>query len=97
MTYTIEQTPIFRRWLGSMRDLRAKIAVARRIDRVTSGNLGNVKHIADGVLEMRLDIGPGYRVYFTVKAGVVIILLAGGDKSSQAADIRQARQLAREV
>ncbi|MDD0975228.1 type II toxin-antitoxin system RelE/ParE family toxin [Pseudomonas fontis] len=97
MIYTIEQTQRFRSWLEGMRDLRAKIAIGRRLERASVGNLGDVRCIGEGVSEMRLDTGPGYRVYFTVRTGVVIVLLAGGDKSSQAADIRLARSLAKEV
>ena len=88
---------MFVKWRSSIRDLRAKIAIARRIDRASVGNLGDVKSVGDGVSEMRVDVGAGYRVYFTLRNGVVIILLAGGDKSSQNADIRRAKKLAKEV
>ena len=84
-------------WHASVRDLRAKIAIARRIDRASAGNLGDIKPVGDGVSEMRVDVGAGYRVYFIMRNGVVIILLAGGDKSSQNADIRRAKKLAKEV
>jgi putative addiction module killer protein len=97
MNYLIQQTIMFVKWRSSIRDLRAKIAIARRIDRASVGNLGDVKSVGDGVSEMRVDVGAGYRVYFTLRNGVVIILLAGGDKSSQNADIRRAKKLAKEV
>lgn len=84
-------------WHASIRDLRAKVAIARRIDRASTGNLGDIKSVGDGVSEMRVDVGAGYRVYFTLRNGVVIVLLAGGDKSSQNTDIRRAKKLAREV
>jgi putative addiction module killer protein len=84
-------------WHASIRDLRAKVAIARRIDRASTGNLGDIKSVGDGVSEMRVDVGAGYRVYFTMRNGVVIVLLAGGDKSSQNTDIRRAKKLAREV
>ncbi|MBN6772600.1 type II toxin-antitoxin system RelE/ParE family toxin [Pseudomonas granadensis] len=95
MTYLIQQTATFQAWHRSIRDLQAKVAIARRIDRASTGNLGDAKSVGDGVSEMRLDIGPGYRVYFTIRNGAVIILLAGGDKSSQSADIRRAQKLPR--
>ena len=97
MNYLIQQTTIFVTWHASIRDLRAKIAIARRIDRASAGNLGDIKPVGDGVSEMRVDVGAGYRVYFTMRNGVVIVLLAGGDKSSQNTDIRRAKKLAREV
>jgi putative addiction module killer protein len=73
------------------------VAIARRIDRASTGNLGDVKSVGDGVSEMRVDVGAGYRVYFTMRNGAVIVLLAGGDKSSQSADIRRAQKMAKEV
>ncbi|MBU0526509.1 MULTISPECIES: type II toxin-antitoxin system RelE/ParE family toxin [Pseudomonas] len=97
MNYIVQQTMIFVAWHASVRDLRAKIAIARRIDRASAGNLGDIKPVGDGVSEMRVDVGAGYRVYFTLRNSVVIVLLAGGDKSSQTADIRRAKKLAKEV
>ncbi|MGH8330078.1 MAG: type II toxin-antitoxin system RelE/ParE family toxin [Pseudomonas fluorescens] len=97
MNYLIQQTMIFATWHASVRDLRAKLAIARRIDRASAGNLGDIKPVGDGVSEMRVDVGAGYRVYFTMRNSVVIVLLAGGDKSSQTVDIRRAKKLAKEV
>lgn len=97
MNYLIQQTQTFTVWHSSIRDLRAKIAIARRIDRAAAGNPGDVKSVGDGISELRVDVGAGYRVYFTVRSGIVIVLLAGGDKSSQDADIRRAKKLAKEV
>ncbi|WP_095131332.1 type II toxin-antitoxin system RelE/ParE family toxin [Pseudomonas sp. Irchel s3h14] len=97
MNYLIQQTMIFATWHASVRDLQAKLAIARRIDRASAGNLGDIKPVGDGVSEMRVDVGAGYRVYFTMRNSVVIVLLAGGDKSSQTADIRRAKKLAKEV
>jgi putative addiction module killer protein len=97
MNYLIQQTMIFATWHASVRDLRAKLAIARRIDRASAGNLGDIKPVGDGVSEMRVDVGAGYRVYFTMRNSVVIVLLAGGNKSSQTADIRRAKKLAKEV
>lgn len=97
MNYLIQQTKAFVSWHSALRDLRAKVAIARRIDRASAGNLGDVKSVGDGISELRVDIGAGYRVYFTLRGDVVIVLLAGGDKSSQDADIRRAKKLAKEV
>ncbi|MHC8339915.1 type II toxin-antitoxin system RelE/ParE family toxin [Pseudomonas sp. HLT2-19-2] len=97
MNYLVQQTMIFATWHASVRDLRAKLAIARRIDRASAGNLGDIKPVGDGVSEMRVDVGAGYRVYFTMRDSVVIVLLAGGNKSSQTADIRRAKKLAKEV
>lgn len=97
MNYLIRQTAVFQAWHQSVRNLRAKVAIARRIDRASTGNLGDVKSVGDGVSEMRVDVGAGYRVYFTMRNGAVIVLLAGGDKSSQSADIRRAQKMAKEV
>jgi putative addiction module killer protein len=97
MNYIIQQTMIFATWHASVRDLRAKLAIARRIDRASAGNLGDIKPVGDGVSEMRVDVGAGYRVYFTMRNSVVIVLLVGGDKSSQTVDIRRAKKLAKEV
>ena len=97
MNYLIQKTKDFDRWHHSLRDLRAKVAVARRIDRAANGNLGDNKSVGEGVSELRIDVGAGYRVYYTMRREVVIILLAGGDKSSQASDIKKAKSLAQEV
>ncbi len=80
-----------------MRDIRAKVAIARRIDHAKAGNLGDVKSIGEGVSDLRIDVGAGYRVYFTMRGEVVIVLLAGGDKPTQQADIKKAQKLAKEV
>ena len=80
-----------------MRDLRAKVAIARRIERVKLGNLGDVKSVGEGISELRVTVGAGYRVYFTMRNGLIVVLLAGGDKSTQQADIKRARELAQEV
>lgn len=84
----------FTHWLGQLRDLRAKSKVQARIRRATIGNLGDVKPVGDGVSEMRIDHGPGYRVYFMQRGAVLIVLLCGGDKSTQDADIVRAKAIA---
>lgn len=97
MTYLIQQTKSFAEWHVALRDMRAKIAIARRIERASAGNLGDVKPVGEGVSEMRIDVGAGYRVYFITRDRTIIILLVGGDKSTQPADIKQAKTLAKEV
>lgn len=95
--YFIQQTDTFSCWLSRLRDLKAKAAIIRRVARVREGNLGDVKPIGDGVSEMRLDVGPGYRLYFTRRGEVVVVLLCGGDKSSQSRDIELAKKLAGDI
>lgn len=97
MFYTIQQTETFAKWLKGLRDIRAKAAIYRRLDRAATGNLGDVKIVGEGVLEMRIDLGPGYRLYFTERNGRLLLLLAGGDKSTQQFDIQRAIKLAKQV
>jgi putative addiction module killer protein len=97
MSYTVNQTETFEKWHGSLRDIRAKTAISRRIYRAERGNLGEIKSVGGGVTEMKIDVGAGYRVYYTMRGGVMIFLLAGGDKASQQADIDRAIKLAKEV
>lgn len=93
----IRQTEVFSEWLLGLRDLRARARIQARIDRLESGNAGDVKPVGERVSEMRIDYGPGYRVYFIRRGSELIILLAGGDKSSQLKDIRGALSLARNL
>ena len=95
--YTIFQTETFSKWLAKLKDLRGKVAVARRIERAQTGNLGDVKSVGEEVWEMRIPVGAGYRAYYTKEGDRIIILLCGGDKSTQERDIRKAGQLAKEV
>ncbi|MGY2398309.1 type II toxin-antitoxin system RelE/ParE family toxin [Pseudomonas sp. SDO5271_S396] len=97
MNYLIQQTQAFINWHSTLRDLRAKIAIGRRLERAGMGNLGDIKSLGEGLSEMRIDVGVGYRVYFILRGRKVVILLAGGDKSSQNADIRRAKKLAKDV
>jgi len=90
----IRKTELFAKWIEHLRDIQAKARVLIRIERLASGNAGDVKPVGDGISEMRIDYGPGYRVYFIKRGNELIILLAGGDKSSQAADIKVAIRLA---
>jgi putative addiction module killer protein len=80
----------FQLWLDGLKDLKSRIAIVRRIDRMAAANFGDHKFISDGVWELRIDIGPGYRVYFSQPAKTVVLLLCGGSKRSQASDIKQA-------
>ncbi|MBK6287757.1 MAG: type II toxin-antitoxin system RelE/ParE family toxin [Pseudomonadales bacterium] len=93
----IRKTETFAIWLDELRDLRARARVQARIERLAGGNAGDMKPVGEGVSEMRIDYGPGYRVYFTRQKRELIVLLAGGDKSTQAADIKTALRLAREL
>jgi putative addiction module killer protein len=91
----IRKTRNFAQWLDGLNDLRARARVQVRIERLVAGLVGDVRPVAAGVSELRIDYGPGYRVYFTKRGTSVVILLAGGDKRSQSADIRLALRLAR--
>jgi putative addiction module killer protein len=90
-------TPVFDGWFERLRDRRAAARIQARIDRAESGNLGDCKPVGEGVSEMRIDHGPGYRVYFLQRGTEVVILLVGGGKATQAKDIELAKQLARQV
>ncbi|MBH0189945.1 MAG: type II toxin-antitoxin system RelE/ParE family toxin [Nitrospira sp.] len=93
----IRQTETFSRWLDGLADVRARARVQVRIERLAGGNAGDVKPVGEGVSELRIDYGPGYRVYFTKHKDELIVLLAGGSKRSQSADIRIALRLARNL
>ena len=93
----IRKTEIFARWLDGLRDVRARARVQVRIERLAAGNLGDVQPVGGGVSEMRISYGPGYRVYFKRIAREIVILLAGGDKRTQSADIKTALRLARNL
>jgi len=97
MEYVIRQTEAFIEWRAALRDQKAAAAIRRRIERAEAGNLGDVKPVGEGVSEFRVDVGPGYRLYFTVRERVVVFLLVGGDKSMQARDIAKAIALAKEI
>jgi putative addiction module killer protein len=92
----IRKTDIFKKWMKKLRDAIAKAHINRRIDRLERGNPGNVEPIGDGCSEMRIDYGPGYRVYYKDTGREIIIILCGGDKSTQQSDISKAKRLARE-
>ena len=93
----IRKTENFVRWLDGLRDVRARARVQARIERLAGGNPGDVRPVGEGVSEMRIDYGPGYRVYFKRVEREIVILLAGGDKRTQSADIKTALRLARNL
>jgi putative addiction module killer protein len=93
----IRQTEHFLKWFKKLKDRKARARIAIRIRRVSLGNLGDAKPVGGGISELRIDYGPGYRVYFTQKNNQLIILLAGGDKTTQVSDIQKAKKLALEI
>lgn len=95
--FEIRKTQIFAQWLDELIDIRARARVLSRIRRLAEGNAGDVKPVGEGVSEMRIDYGPGYRVYFTKQGREIIVLLVGGDKRTQSADIKTALRLARNL
>jgi putative addiction module killer protein len=93
----IRQTAEYTEWFADLRERQAKARIDIRVRRLSLGNPGDVRPVGDGVSELRIDFGPGYRAYFIQQGAVVIVLLAGGDKSTQDRDIRAAKKLAREL
>jgi putative addiction module killer protein len=93
----IRETREFSTWLDKVRDQQAVARIQVRIRRLSLGNAGDVKAVGEGISEMRIDYGPGYRVYFKVRGQELIVLLCGGDKTSQQADIVHAKRLAKEL
>ena len=90
----VRKTATFAKWLDGLRDIRARARIQVRIERLASGHPGDVKPVGEAVAELRIDYGPGYRVYFKKRGNDLVILLAGGDKGTQARDIRTALRLA---
>ncbi len=84
----------FDAWFRGLRDMRARVRIAARLDRVAEGNFGDVKPVGHGISELRIDYGPGYRVYFMQRGSVLVVVLAGGDKRTQPIDIKTARRIA---
>ncbi|MGP4804563.1 type II toxin-antitoxin system RelE/ParE family toxin [Agrobacterium cavarae] len=93
--FTIRETIEFSNWLTKLKDVQARARIVRRVDRLQRGNPGDVKPVGEGISELRIDYGPGYRVYFIQEGKLIIVLLCGGDKSSQSRDISQAKALAK--
>ena len=94
---TIQKTATFDTWLSALRDKLGRIKIQTRIDRVELGNFGDCESVGEGVSELRIHYGPGYRVYFMQRGLEIVILLAGGDKSSQKQDIQTAHAMARRI
>ena len=95
--HSIRALPEFTVWLNGLKDRVTRLRLARRLDKVQNGNLGDVKPVGDGVFEMRENFGPGWRMYYVKRGSTIIIMLGGGDKSSQAADITKAIELASHI
>jgi putative addiction module killer protein len=95
--FTVVITDSFREWFEEVSDRKTRMRIAARLDQAEAGNLGDWKAVGDGVSEMRIAFGPGYRLYFMRRGQVVIVMLGGGDKSSQTSDIRRAQRLAKEL
>ena len=91
--FEIRKTDIFAKWLDGLRDIRARARILARIERLATGNPGDHRAVSEGVSELRIDYGPGYRVYYTKHGQKLIILLAGGDKRTQTQDIKTAMRL----
>jgi len=95
--YQIKKTKQFDKWMNGLKDVRGKISIARRIERMRGGHFGDMKSVGDDVSELRITTGPGYRVYFTKYEDMIIVLLVGGDKSTQSKDIVKAKKLREEL
>ncbi|MHB1564508.1 MAG: type II toxin-antitoxin system RelE/ParE family toxin [Leptospirillum sp.] len=93
----VRQTEIYSEWFSRLRDRAAKARIDIRVRRLSLGNPGDVKPVGSGISELRIDYGPGYRIYFTQRGAAIVILLAGGDKSTQEKDIRAAQELADKI
>lgn len=91
----IRQTETYRKWFDSLKDRNARVRIDIRIRRLSLGNPGDVKPVGEGVSEIRIDYGPGYRIYYAQKHNKILILLSGGDKSTQSRDIQKAHELVR--
>ena len=94
--FEIIKSDTFDRWIMGLKDRQARLRVLSRVDRLSEGNPGDVKPVGGGISELRIDFGPGYRVYFMKRGPLVIVLLAGGDKRTQQADIKRAIKIAKD-
>ncbi|MGY3494775.1 type II toxin-antitoxin system RelE/ParE family toxin [Bradyrhizobium sp. USDA 4502] len=93
----VVQTDAFAHWLNSLADIKAVARIGARIRRLELGNPGDVKSVGEGVSEMRIDYGPGYRVYFTRRGKTIVLLLCGGDKRTQSKDVKAAQTMVKEI
>ena len=95
--YLIQQTEVFTKWLHKLKDIKGKVSIIRRIERAKNGNFGDFKSLGSDVYELRITVGPGYRVYYTLRGDELVILLVGGDKSTQTKDIEKAKNIKEEL
>jgi putative addiction module killer protein len=95
--FALQLTLEFESWLDGLRDKKAQVRIAARLRQASAGNLGDWKPVGGDVSEMRVNFGPGYRLYFTRKGNVLIVMLAGGDKSSQTRDIKRAQKILKDL
>jgi putative addiction module killer protein len=95
--FTVLQTDAFRDWLDGLMDSKAQVRIAARLRLAEAGSLGDWKSVGSGISEMRVDVGPGYRLYFTRRQNIIIVMLAGGDKSTQARDMKRAQKILTEL
>jgi len=95
--FTVQQTEPFAQWLAELRGPRTKARIVARVQMAKLGHLGDVRPVGDSILEMRVDVGPGYRLYFKRRRELIILLLCGGDKSTQDRDIKRAKAMARDL
>ena len=93
----VQQTEVYSRWFTGLRDRQAKARIDIRIRRLSLGNFGDIKPVGEGVSELRISYGPGYRIYLVQRGNTLVILLAGGDKRTQQQDIKKAKEIAREL
>ena len=93
----VRKTEVYARWLDGLRDVRARARVLVRVERLAAGNPGDMRPVGEGVSELRIDYGPGYRVYYKKQGRRIVVLLAGGDKRTQSADVKTALRLARNL
>jgi len=93
----VQMTEVYRDWINALRDRAARARIQVRVDRLAYGNPGQHRHLTHGIVELKIDVGPGYRVYYTERNEELIVLLAGGDKTSQQEDIATATALARNL
>ena len=94
--YLVKETELFSKWLTKLKDIQGKVSIIRRVDRMRNGNFGDHKSLGENLSELRIPVGAGYRVYYTRHNDEIIILLVGGDKSTQANDIKRAKTMAKE-
>ena len=95
--FTVRQTREFQDWLDALKDLRAQVRIAARLRLAEAGNLGDWKPIGSEVSEMRVDVGAGYRLYFTRRGSILVVMLAGGDKSTQVRDVKRAQRILKQL